>query len=103
MHADYFQIALALLFIVALIVGLGFVTRRMTGFRPGEGNGIAVVATRYLGPKEKLLLVEVDGTRVLIGVGAQHMTPLARLRSRAAPFAKQLDMALDAASAEETP
>ena len=76
MQADYLQIVTVLAFIVGLIFLMAWFARRLTTGRTHDANAIAVVATRFLGPKEKLLLVEVEGTRVLIGINAQSMTPL---------------------------
>jgi flagellar protein FliO/FliZ len=76
MQADYLQIVTVLAFIVGLIFLMAWFARRLTTGRTLDANAIAVIATRFLGPKEKLLLVEVEGTRVLIGINAQSMTPL---------------------------
>lgn len=76
MQADYLQIVIVLAFIVGLIFLMAWFARRLTTGRTLDANAIAVVATRFLGPKEKLLLVEVEGTRVLIGINAQSMTSL---------------------------
>ncbi len=76
MQADYLQIITVLAFIVGLIFLMAWFARRLTTGRTLDANAITVVATRFLGPKEKLLLVEVEGTRVLIGINAQSMTPL---------------------------
>lgn len=80
MQADYLQIVTVLAFIVGLIFLMAWFARRLTAGRPHDANAIAVVATRFLGPKEKLLLVDVEGTRVLIGISAQSMTPLCTIR-----------------------
>jgi len=81
MQADYLQIVTVLAFIVGLIFLMAWFARRLTAGRPDDANTIAVVATRFLGPKEKLLLVEVEGTRVLIGINAQSMAPLCTFRT----------------------
>ena len=81
MQADYLQIVTVLAFIVGLILMMAWFARRLTTGRTIDANAIAVVATRFLGPKEKLLLVEVEGTRVLIGINAQSMTPLCTIPS----------------------
>ncbi len=80
MQADYLQILIVLAFIVGLIFLMAWFARRLTAGRTHDANAIAVVATRFLGPKEKLLLVEVEGTRVLIGINGQSMTPLCTVR-----------------------
>jgi flagellar protein FliO/FliZ len=70
------QIAGALALIVALVVGLGWLVKKLNhgGF---SGNGdIRIVASTFLGPKEKVLLLEVKDRQVLIGVNAGGITAL---------------------------
>ena len=70
------QIAAALVLIVALVVGLGWLVKRLNhGSFTGAGD-IKVVASTFLGPKEKVLLLEVKNRQVLIGVNAQSITAL---------------------------
>lgn len=95
MQTDYLQILLALAFIVGLIFLLSWGARRMVSVRPGDGGTIAVIATRFLGPREKLLLVEVEGTRVLVGVTATGMNPIVTLGAKRSGFAGDLQTAMD--------
>lgn len=44
-----------------------------------HGTAIALVATRYLGGKRYLTLVEVDGQRLLLGLSDEHVSLVARL------------------------
>jgi len=57
--------------VIALVFGLAWVARRVSALR-GIGSGsdspIQVVGQLPLGTRERLLLVEVDGKRVLLGV-----------------------------------
>lgn len=46
--------------------------------RPGRTLGI--VESLYLGQRNRLLIIEADGQRLLIGVGPDGMRRLARLR-----------------------
>ena len=70
------QIAGALALIVALVVGLGWLVKRLNhGGFSGSGD-IRVVASTFLGPKEKVLLLEVKDRQVLIGVNAGGITAL---------------------------
>ncbi len=59
---------LALLLVLGLIVGLAWLLRRMpgSGFRPAEG--LRVVASLQLGAKERMVVVEVGGQQLLLGV-----------------------------------
>ena len=94
MQSDYFQIVVALAFIVGLILLLSWGARRLVSVRPGDTSEISIVATRFIGPREKLLLVDVEGTRVLVGITATSMNPIATLGPRPAGFAGSLQTAM---------
>ncbi|MEG2806151.1 flagellar biosynthetic protein FliO [Stenotrophomonas sp.] len=74
-----FGAVLALLAVLALIVGLGWVLKRMpgSGFRPAEG--MRVVASLNVGAKERVVVVEVNGEQLLLGVTAGGINTLHRL------------------------
>ena len=74
------QLTLSLLAIVALIVALSWALRRlkMAGVR-GRGE-IAVIDELALGPRERIVLLRVGESQVLVGIGAGGvvgLTPLA--------------------------
>lgn len=96
MQADYLQIVLVLAFIVGLILLMSWGARRLVSVRPGDNSAIAIVATRFIGPREKLLLVDVEGTRVLVGITATSMSPIATLGPKKAGFPGELESALTA-------
>lgn len=62
----------ALLLVIGLILGLGWLVRRMPGFggASGQNNPLRVVASLSLGPRERVVVVDVGGTQLLLGVGA---------------------------------
>ncbi|WOD27360.1 flagellar biosynthetic protein FliO [Alloalcanivorax xenomutans] len=60
--------AFALLLIVAIILLCAWLLRRLNGL-PGQGQTLKVVGSRALGPKERLVVVEVEGTWLVLGVG----------------------------------
>jgi len=95
MQTDYLQILIVLAFIVGLILLLSWGARRLVSVRPGDNSAIQVIATRFIGPREKLLLVEVEGTRVLLGITATSMNPITTIQGRKAGFAGDLDAAMD--------
>ncbi|MEZ5550103.1 MAG: flagellar biosynthetic protein FliO [Pseudomonadales bacterium] len=76
------QVALALAFIVVLVIGLGFAMRRINGARLRAGGDIEVVASTFLGPKERIVLLKVQDRRVLVGISAQTMTALGEFPDR---------------------
>lgn len=71
-----FGAVFALLLVLGLIVGLGWLLRRMpgSGFRPAAG--LKLVASLALGPKERVVVVEVNGQQLLLGVTAGGISTL---------------------------
>ncbi|WP_315387866.1 flagellar biosynthetic protein FliO [uncultured Stenotrophomonas sp.] len=74
-----FGAVLALLAVLALIVGLGWLLKRMpgSGFKPAEG--LRVVASLNVGAKERVVVVDVNGEQLLLGVTAGGINTLHRL------------------------
>lgn len=67
------QLTLGLLLVLALAVGLSWILRRYALPRDGV---IRVIGGLPLGTRERLLLIEVDEVRLLIGVTAQRIQTL---------------------------
>ncbi len=74
--SNIWQVALALLAIVGVIVALGFVARRLQPGKGTQGGMLKVLDTTYLGPKERLVLVQVRDQHVLVAMNAQCITKL---------------------------
>ncbi len=68
-----------LLLVLGLIVGLGWLLKRLPGgaFRPAEG--LKVVASINVGAKERVLVVDVNGQQLLLGVTAGGISTLHQL------------------------
>ena len=97
---NIWQIALALVLIVGLVVALGYVAKRLK-LTPVRGGGrLSVLESAYLGPKERLVLVECDGRQVLLGVNPQCITKLME-HEASHGFADALDHAIDVAERPE--
>lgn len=61
----------ALVLVVGLILALGWLLKRMPGFNRGAGgNGLRVVASLPVGVRERVVVVDVNGTQLLLGVGS---------------------------------
>ena len=60
----------ALLFVVGLILALAWLARRMPGVAGGSHRALRVVASLSLGPRDKVVVVDVGGQQLLLGVGA---------------------------------
>lgn len=63
------QVTLSLLLVLAAVFGAAWLLRRVRGLqRTRSSEGLAVVAEVAVGPRERVVLVEIGGERVLVGV-----------------------------------
>ncbi len=72
-NLDVVSIILSLLLVLGLIVVVALILKR---FQPQGGtlSGMKVITSLHLGTKEKLVVVDVDGKQLLLGVTAQQIT-----------------------------
>ena len=73
---ELLRVVLSLLGIIALILVAGWLSRRMQHRSGSAGRRIRCVETFALGTRERLLLLDADGKRLLIGMGAGGMRTL---------------------------
>jgi flagellar protein FliO/FliZ len=85
------QLTLSLLAIVALIIAISWALKRLKMGGPRSRGEIAVIDELALGPRERIVLVRVGESQVLVGLGSGGMvglTPLATpIEIKAAPGA----------------
>jgi flagellar protein FliO/FliZ len=61
----------ALVLVVGLILALGWLAKRLPGFRGAAGHhALRVVSSLSLSPRERVVVVAVGETQLLLGVGA---------------------------------
>lgn len=72
------QLALGLLLVIGLIFLLAWVVRRVQQTLPVKGSNqvISLLATQALGPRDRLVLVQVGQEQVLLGLTPGTITPL---------------------------
>jgi flagellar protein FliO/FliZ len=75
---NIWQVALALTAIVGLVVLLGFVAKRFQSSKSSGTGQLKIVDSAYLGPKERLVLVQIGDQNVLVGMNPQCITKLAQ-------------------------
>lgn len=74
--AELLRVVLSLAGIVAMIFVAGWLTRRAQArVRPG-GRKIRVIETMPVGMKEKVMLMEVGGTQILVGASPSGLRTL---------------------------
>lgn len=70
------QLLLGLLLVVGLIFLLAWLLRRVQRMTPRGGQVIRLLSTQMLGPRDRLVLVQVGSEQILLGVSAGRITPL---------------------------
>lgn len=65
---DILNLGASMFIVVAAIVVLGWLYSRSRFVRGGSSDVINIVATRAVGPKERLLVVEVSDQQLLVGM-----------------------------------
>jgi len=80
-----FGAVIALLAVLALVVGLGWLLKRMpgSGFRAPEG--MKLVSSIAVGARERVVVLEVNGEQMLLGVTAGGISHLHTLETPLPP------------------
>lgn len=72
----FFQALMGLLVVLAMLYGFFWLLRRYGPAQSGAQGVVKVVGGVMLGPRERLVVVEVENTWVLVGVAAGHVSTL---------------------------
>ena len=96
----FFQALMGLLVVLAMLYGFFWLLRRYGPTQTGAQGVVKVVGGVMLGPRERLVVVEVEDTWVLVGVASGHVSTLHTLAKpdgidttpmpASAPFADKL-------------
>ncbi|KAF1067517.1 MAG: Flagellar protein FliO [Pseudomonas citronellolis] len=74
--AQLLQLLFGLVLVVVLIFVLAWLVRRVQQITPRGNQAIKLVSSQALGPRDRLLLVEVGGEQILLGISPGRITPL---------------------------
>ena len=74
--AQLLQLVLGLLLVVGVIFVLAWLMRRVQNAAPGGQQVIELVGSRALGPRDRLVLVQIGKEQVLLGVSPGTITAL---------------------------
>ena len=81
--ASLAQAGLGLFAVIALILAMAWLARRVGLVRHGSGNAsMKVVGSLMLGPRQKVVTVEVGDTWLVLGVSPNEIRPLHTLAAR---------------------
>ena len=70
------QLLLGLLLVIGLIFLLAWLLRRVQQLNPKGGQVIKLLSSQALGPRDRLVLVQVGNEQSLLGLSAGRITPL---------------------------
>ncbi len=75
------QLVLGLLLVVGLIFVLAWLLRRVQQVGSGNAQVIEMIGSRALGPRDRLVLVQVGEEQILLGLTPGRITPLHVLKT----------------------
>lgn len=76
MGAQLSKLLLGLLLVIGLIFLLAWLLRRVQQLNPHGAQVIKIISTQALGPRDRLVLVQVGGEQILLGLSSGRITPL---------------------------
>lgn len=74
--AQLMQLLLGLVLVVGLIFLLAWLVRRVQQVGPRANQAIRLVSSQALGPRDRLVLVQVGEEQILLGLTPGRITPL---------------------------
>ncbi len=99
-HAELLRVALSLLAVVGMLLAAAWLLRRMQGVRRPQGQRIAILDARPLGPpRTHIAVVRVDQTTLVLGITPQqvnllHSSPAAQADLQEAANGSRVEAAL---------
>jgi flagellar protein FliO/FliZ len=76
MPTDLLGVGFSLVLVVAAIIIAGWLYVRMQGLRGGPSSAIRVLAAQSLGPKERIVLVQVGDKQIAVGMTQAQLSTL---------------------------
>ena len=86
--SDWLQYVLSFALVIALLLAVLWGLRKMqngNSFLRKNAQRLQTIESLSIGPRQKIVLIQVDGQDVLIGVTAHQMTALSAWPAQAAP------------------
>ena len=81
------QIIFSLLLVLAAIVMVAWLLKRLNASKLGGGNQLKVLGGVAIGQRERIVLVEVSDTWLVVGVGPGQIRTLHTLQKQELPYA----------------
>lgn len=80
--------------VLFMFIAFAWVMKRMTGMNPKGGENIKVSGGISLGQRERLVVVEIENQRLLLGVTSQNIQLVKELSSKDQSFSKTYQQAM---------
>ena len=74
--AEILSLGTSLVLVVGVILVVGWLYARAQGIRGGNNDAISIVAAQSLGPKERILVVDVAGEQLVLGMTSTQIRTL---------------------------
>ena len=84
-NGTYLQAALALALIVSLLAGTAWLARKVSGGKGFGQSGMKIIGGVVLGPRERIVLVEVGNEWLVVGIVPGQIRTLHRLEKGTLP------------------
>ena len=75
-HNELTRVVGALFCVLIIILALSWLVKRLNVVKLSSSKGFQSIATMTLGPKERVMLLQVGGRYLLIGIGAGAVSTL---------------------------
>lgn len=79
---SFIKMLFALAVVLGLMIASAYLLKRIISHTPAgidNGNAINILMTRYLGPKHSIMMIEVLGQMLVVGVSSGQMTLLTQI------------------------
>lgn len=80
------QVGAALMLVLIVVAAVAWLMKRLNPNQTTSGGAIRVVGATAVGQRERVVLVEVDATWLVIGVAPGHVTALHSMAKPALPI-----------------
>ena len=80
------QVGASLVLVLAAVAAVAWLMKRLNPHQTASGGAVRVVSATAVGQRERVVLVEVDATWLVIGVAPGHVTSLHSMAKPAVPI-----------------
>lgn len=79
---EILSLGTSLVLVIGVILVVGWLYSRANGIRGGNNDAISIIAAQSLGPKERILVVDIAGEQLVVGMTSTQIQTLHVLSNR---------------------